>query len=135
MIRASLNTADKMTRVIIAGLMLLLIILPYMVQLQDLPLPSCLFKSITGLSCPTCGISRAFYSTAQGSLLSAMEDNFVGIVVYIGLLFYLVKYLLELIRGQRIKIRIPHNNHRFLLFFLIGGWISFWIVRLVREMM
>ena len=129
----SLNISERLIRLIVSGVLLLLFTLPYVVHLEDLPLPTCLFKSITNLSCPTCGVSRAFFSTAQGSIGSAMQQNFVGLVIFAGLLLYLFKYVLELIRGQPIIIGIPKIGNRLLLILFFSGWFSFWFIRLLRE--
>jgi len=104
-----------------------------MVQLEDLPLPTCLFKSITGLSCPSCGISHAFFSTAHGSIHAAIEQNFMGTIIYFGLLLFLLKYNLELIQRRPVRIEIPKTGYRFIYILFFGGWFSFWIVRLLQE--
>ena len=135
MIKDSFNTADKISRLIITGSILFLLMLPYLVSLNDLPLPTCLFKSITGLSCPSCGISRAFFSTAHGSIGSAIQHNFMGSVIYVGFLFFLLKYILELIRCRPVRIEIPKTGYRFIFILFLGGWFSFWVVRLMRESM
>ncbi len=38
-------------------------------------LPSCLFKSATGLNCPGCGSTRALYHLFHGELFSAFAMN------------------------------------------------------------
>ena len=133
MVNDSFNRSEKNKRFFIISILFLFLILPYMVRMNTLPLPACLFKSITNLSCPTCGISRAYYSTAQGSIDTALQHNFVGIFIYGGFLFLFFKYILELIKNKKILIRIPKS--RFLLFFILifYGWFSFWIIRLLRE--
>jgi hypothetical protein len=37
--------------------------------------PICLFHSLTGLSCPGCGATRAAYQLLHGHLLRALHDN------------------------------------------------------------
>lgn len=51
---------------------------------------SCLWRNLTGIPCPTCGMTRAFVSLVQGDLAQAMADHafapalFLGITVAIG---------------------------------------------------
>jgi hypothetical protein len=127
------NRSEKNKRYFIVSILFLFLVLPYVVRMNTLPFPTCLFKSFTNLSCPTCGISRAYYSTARGSIDTALQHNFVGIFIYGGFLFLFFRNILELIRNKRILIYIPKS--RFLIFFILifYGWFSFWIIRLIRE--
>ena len=133
MVDDSFNRSEKIKRLIIISILFLVLILPYVVRMNTLPLPACQFKSITNLSCPTCGISRAYYSITQGSIDSALHYNFIGIIIYGGFLFLLFKYILELIRDKKFLKRIPKGVYQLFIIFILSGWFSFWIVRLIRE--
>ena len=37
--------------------------------------PVCLFHQLTGLNCPGCGATRAFYALLHGHFLAALHDN------------------------------------------------------------
>jgi hypothetical protein len=127
------KNSERIIRIILTGILLLLLSMPYMIKVSDLPVPECLFKSITNLSCPTCGISRAFFLTAEGSIYQAMKQNFVGIFLYLGILFLLLKYILEFFRNRKINLNLPQAGSRLFLFLFFGGWFSFWFIRLLRE--
>jgi len=45
--------------------------------------PVCEFHRLTGLNCPGCGMTRAFYALLHGDILAALQDN----VLVIGLFF------------------------------------------------
>jgi hypothetical protein len=45
-------------------------------------LPKCLFKSITGIPCPTCGMGRAFSSFSRCEFRKAMSYNKLSIIFY-----------------------------------------------------
>ncbi|HOK05383.1 MAG TPA: DUF2752 domain-containing protein [Victivallales bacterium] len=45
-------------------------------------LPDCMFKKITGLPCPTCGMSRAFCCLSRGNFLSAFYYNPLSFILY-----------------------------------------------------
>ncbi len=44
--------------------------------------PVCLFKKITGIPCPSCGMSRAFCSISRGRLWDAFHYNILSIALY-----------------------------------------------------
>jgi hypothetical protein len=45
-------------------------------------IPQCMFKKLTGLPCPTCGMSRAFCSVSRGRVDDAIHYNLFVIIVY-----------------------------------------------------
>jgi len=133
MVNHSLNIPERMSRLILVSVLLLLLILPYIVGLEDLPLPACLFNTLTGLNCPTCGVSRAYFSTAHGSIGSAFQQNFVGILIYFGVSFYFFRYTLEVIQNRRIKITKSTVRHYIALTLFFSVWFSFWFIRLLKD--
>ena len=49
----------------------------------DLPLPAtCTFRSVMGIDCPGCGLTRCFVSLGHGQLLEAWRYNPVGLLLY-----------------------------------------------------
>jgi hypothetical protein len=43
--------------------------------------PVCLFHQLTGLNCPGCGATRAFYALLHGNITLALKDNVLFIFV------------------------------------------------------
>ena len=120
-------------KIIQTGIILFLLVLPQLLHPQDLPIPDCLFHTLTGLSCPTCGVTRSFFLTAKGSIGAAMQHHFVGVFLYIGLFLYFCLSILEMIRGQNIRIPLSSVSNKILLLLFFSGWISFWILRMFSE--
>jgi len=53
-------------------------VLAYIPDLQHRvmsPRPSCLFRRITGLKCPFCGMTHAVIALGHGHLVSALQQN------------------------------------------------------------
>ncbi len=55
-----------------------------------LPTMICPFHAITGIPCPTCGITRAFSSLFHGDPREAFLFNPLGLSVLLGIAIYLV---------------------------------------------
>lgn len=43
--------------------------------------PVCQFHRLTGLNCPGCGMTRAFYSLLHGEFVTALRDNALFVIV------------------------------------------------------
>ena len=61
----------------------------------------CLFHSITGLPCPSCGMTRAFIAIGNGDIISAISFNPASILVYITICIGLALALLQVVTGKK----------------------------------
>jgi Protein of unknown function (DUF2752) len=50
---------------------------------QQLGLPPCTFKTLTGLPCPSCGMTTSFAFLVRGDLWHSMQANWVGTLLAI----------------------------------------------------
>jgi hypothetical protein len=88
----------------------------------------CLFKWMTGIPCPGCGMGRATLALLQGNVPLSLYYNILCIPFSISILISLVWAGLDITRGKNtffkfIKQNIP-VNYKFLLFGLLGiTWI------------
>jgi hypothetical protein len=57
--------------------------LPYVAARQDLPLIPCTFLNLTGLPCPFCGFTRAFWSIATGAWGKALVECPLAFGIYL----------------------------------------------------
>ena len=53
------------------------------VPLKSLPLIPCTFLLVTGLPCPFCGTTRAFWAMGQGDWTGALQLAPLGVLVYL----------------------------------------------------
>jgi hypothetical protein len=69
----------------------------------SLPLPACPLRYLTGIPCPTCGMTRSFVALAQGDLAGAVDYHLFGPILFVGLMIALGHVLLELGTGRQVK--------------------------------
>jgi hypothetical protein len=63
----------------------------------------CVFKNITGLSCPGCGITHALFSIAHGRFTEALYYNQLIIIIAPLLLFIWLKNLSAVLLQNMLK--------------------------------
>ena len=70
-----------------------------------LPTPLCPFHVITGLPCPTCGLTRGLHCLLRGDPTSAFLFNPLGIIALLGMMLYLV-YAVIVVLAKLPRLRI-----------------------------
>lgn len=94
-------------------------------------LPQCVFRSITGLYCPGCGGTRAFYHFANGNW--AVSWQYHPVVLYAAVC-YVIFMTAGLVRGEAGRRRGSAVKPEYLCYFgivlILGQWIlkigGFW---------
>ncbi len=89
--------------------------------------PRCLFKLITGLDCPGCGMQRALHAFLQGHFKEAVQYNYHLIISVPYALFFLMEWLLPSSDAKE-QIKIWIENRKVVSFFVTSVFIWF-IVR------
>lgn len=72
---------------------------------RQLGLPECNFKRITGLPCPSCGMTSSFALLMHGDLVNSLRANAAGTLLAILCLAYIPWALLCAVLGRRLLIR------------------------------
>lgn len=72
---------------------------------QQLGLPPCTFWRVTGLPCPSCGMSTSFALLIRGDLANAMRANSVGALLAGFGLLVLPWSVVSAIRGRTVFVR------------------------------
>lgn len=88
-------------------------------------MPGCVFKKVTGLDCPGCGMTRATCATLNGDLGKAFYFNPVGMVLLPLALLGLSIEVAGWVRGKPLshRFRIGRWGAAFLLAVIVGWWI------------
>ena len=88
--------------------------------------PICLFRALTGFTCPGCGSTRALHQLLHGHVIEAFELNPLLLIGLPFLLFALLRYSVYALRGVTPRGNILPASLIYALFFVV---MSFWIIR------
>lgn len=89
--------------------------------------PRCLFRALTGWSCPACGIQRALHAALHGNFLEAISYNYYLLYALpYALLICIVWYLPE---GERKRKWQAVVEHPWAIWILIISMLAWMIIR------
>ena len=92
----------------------------------------CPFRLLTGLPCPSCGLTRSFCAMASGHLHAAAGFHLFGPALFVALLALVPLLVFQAVIGRRIGWlqRLLHSQR--LGLWLAGAWATYHVVRLIR---
>jgi hypothetical protein len=98
-----------------------------------LPWPHCIFLTITGHPCMTCGATRSAIDFFHLNFVSAFKWNPLVFTILCGLsIFDTYAFLVLIMRGPRLRLRFAANEKKFVRFVAIALLLSNWIYLLSR---
>ena len=89
-------------------------------------LPGCLFRALTGFTCPGCGTTRALHQLVHGNFSAAFQFNPLLILSLPFLLYALLRYTNAVVRGQPINRNSLPASYIWAIFGIV---LFFWIFR------
>ena len=102
------------------------------IPFTDFPMPGvCTFKSMTGLDCPGCGLTRSFVHLVRANFARAWQFNPAGILVFAVVVFQVPYRSIQLYRNWKSLPRKTWGKGAHLLWFVVIGLFAQWISRLV----
>ena len=131
--QTNLSFEHRVIKTLLATGLFLGLLTLFLVPPTDLPFTACTFRSITGHSCLTCGLTRSLHAISHGELAASLRYHMFGPVVFVGMLLGLITFATEAITGRQFAVQ-PSRKRRvqfFVPFAII--WLVFWSVRLVTE--
>ncbi|MCK4303424.1 MAG: DUF2752 domain-containing protein [Candidatus Eisenbacteria sp.] len=121
---------------VIAASMLVMSYVLLMEPLQSY-LPHCLFHSLTGHSCPSCGLTRSLHTLLHGDVRAAFGFHALGPGIGFALAALNIVLFWEVLLGRRLRLRIPQIPQRALLCVAVGLglclWVGAWAMKLNQE--
>jgi hypothetical protein len=91
----------------------------------------CPIKALTGIPCPSCGMTRSFLAIARGNLPASIEYHLFGIILFISLLITVIHLSLELGIKRNITTfysRLIHQETNLIILLII--FLVYYLVRL-----
>lgn len=101
---------------------------------ESQPLTNCQFRELTGLSCPTCGMSRSLHEAAQLHFLKSLKFHGSGIFVFGGLIFLSAWILSEIISGKKLAWNLSSKAKKALLLTIMSIWLFSWLINIMRDL-
>ena len=88
--------------------------------------PPCMFRQLTGLTCPGCGSTRALHQLLHGHFVAAFALNPLFIIAIPFLLLALARHTVFALQGKQPKPNALPSSYIYLIFVIV---LSFWIFR------
>ncbi len=100
---------------------------------RPLPFEVCAFKHLTGLPCPTCGLTRALCHAVRGDWGQSFASHPAGPLLALALFVWMSWSAAEASRGQPIQDAFRGRLANALVAAGIALSLVFWIVRLTAK--
>lgn len=78
---------------------ILIVLSLFLLMIELLPV-TCIFKQVTGISCPSCGMTRAFYSILKLDFLGAFQYNILSIPLFVFIISSFIILMYEIFTNQ-----------------------------------
>jgi hypothetical protein len=85
---------------------------------KSLGMPACRFQEMTGLPCPSCGMTTSFALLVRGDVINSLRANWVGTGLAVFCLLFIPWSLVSVARGRFLWVR----NVEGALAFLVGAF-------------
>jgi hypothetical protein len=129
-----INTDGRIIRGTISLILFALFIASFFLNPLKYNLNRCGFKEMTGYSCPSCGLTRSFFSVSHLHIGDAFSFHLLGPVIYLFFILLALRFGYEAATGNRIQISIPSPLLKISLFGFSGIWLIYWIIKVIMEM-
>ena len=109
----------------IKNFIILTILIIFLYTISILPV-TCFLKSVTGIYCPACGMTRAFISILNLNFLDAIYFNILSIPLFIFIIYFSFRLIIDLIKNDFVFVPNLLNffkNYYWII--LISLFISF----------
>jgi hypothetical protein len=130
---ASMPLERRIAMIAIAGAICLGLWIVSTVPPANLPMERCVFHSITGYSCLTCGMTRSLHAIACGNLSASIRYHLFGPVVFMGMLVCFAAVSAEAFSGKKVISKFRWKTWKPVFAILTFAWFAYWAIRLAAE--
>lgn len=81
------------------NILILLILILFLLFVLNVPV-TCIFKSVTGISCPSCGMTRAFFAILKFNFVDAFFLNILSIPLFLFIAISVIIMIIEIFRNK-----------------------------------
>jgi len=96
---------------------------------EQLGLPPCAFRALTGIPCPSCGMTTSFAWVVRGHLRAAARTNLAGCLMAISAAGLIPWCLASAVIGRTIGLRSPERAAVGAVLLVVGISMAAWTVR------
>jgi len=125
-----LSPISRRNRIFFALILSVGMVFFFFIHPQHSLLPACYFKSLTGLDCPSCGLSRSFYAVAHFHMGDSFRYHIIGPILFLFFVLLLFKLCIEITFRKALHVNIPRFAVWIILIVFFSGWFIYWIARI-----
>ena len=130
-----LSLHARMARVCLVSALVVVLVSILASGPEGLPLPSCLFREMTGISCLTCGLTRALEAASHGRLQAAVQFHLLGPFVLAGMVVLALVWVAEASTGKRLLYFREASRQRLVFLGVVVIWMVYGACRMIVELM
>lgn len=130
--KRSLNQRERINRIFCLGLTSFPLLTTWIYrQGSSVPFLSCPIRSLTGIPCPSCGMTRSFLALAKGNLAESISYHLFGPLLFLILLIVAVHTGTELLIGRKLFPPYYKILYRLQLHWIgLASFLGYYLIRL-----
>ena len=79
--------------------LILLVLISFLFCMAIRPV-TCLFKTVTGIYCPACGMTRAFINILHFNFIEAFRQNILSIPLFFAIIYFIIMLSNDFIKNR-----------------------------------
>jgi len=122
---------QRIVKAALGTILFMILLFSFIFDPSTYQLIDCYFNNVTGLPCPSCGLTRSFNAMAHLQIAEAFGLNWMGPILFTGILLIAVLFLIESVSGNQLQFTSKLLSLKVLIYILLGLWLVTWLVRLI----